>query len=123
MRGEDMYSEIAQQHIANPCNLGPLATATHEGVAGVPGDGPYMILWFEVVENVIRSAAFRTYGCAAATAVGSITTVLLTGLTVERALTLTAKDIDLVLGGLPEGKRSCAQLAADAVQLALSQRS
>lgn len=110
-----MYNDLAQAHINNPRNPGPLETATHTGVAGVPGEGPYMILWFEVRAGAIVRAAFRTYGCAAATAVGSITTVLLTGRTVEQALRLTARDIDLVLGGMPEGKEQCAALAAEAV--------
>ena len=113
-----MYSELAQEHIGNPRNPGPLAGATHEGTAGVPGDGPYMILWFEVRDGAIARAAFRTYGCAAATAVGSITTVVLTGRTVEQALRLTARDIELVLGGLPEGKEHCPRLAVEAISKA-----
>ena len=115
-----MYSDLAQEHISNPRNLGPMEAATDVGTAGAPGEGPFMTLWFEVTEGVIRRAAFQTYGCAAATAAGSITTVLLTGRTIEQALLLTARDIQLVLGGLPEGKEHCAQLAAEAVQRALT---
>ncbi|HLJ56753.1 MAG TPA: iron-sulfur cluster assembly scaffold protein, partial [Chthonomonadaceae bacterium] len=66
-----MYSALAQAHIANPRNPGPLAGATHEGVAGEPGEGPYIILQFEVCAGTIVRAAYRTFGCAAATAVGS----------------------------------------------------
>ena len=117
-----MYSELAQEHITNPRNPGPLEEATHKGVAGAPGEGPYMILWFVVRDGVILQAAFQTYGCAAAVASGSITTTLLTGRTVEQALRLTAADIDLVLGGLPEGKEHCPRLAADAVYLALQRK-
>ena len=115
-----MYSDLAQDHVSNPRNLGPMEAATHEGAAGTPGEGPYMTLWFRIEGGVIRRAAFQTYGCAAARAAGSITTVLLTGRTIEQALRLTANDIELVLGGLPEGKQHCARLAADAVAGALS---
>ncbi len=113
-----MYSDLAQEHIANPRNPGPLPGATHQGTAGEPGEGPYMTLWFLVQDGVIRRAAFQTYGCAAATAAGSITTVLLTGRTIEQALLLTARDIDLVLGGLPEGQAHCPRLAAEAIKRA-----
>ncbi len=113
-----MYSDLAQEHIANPRNPGPLETATHTGVAGTPGEGPYMTLWFEVRAGVIKRAAFQTYGCASAVAAGSITTVLLTGRTIEQALRLTAEDIDRVLGGLPEGKEHCPRLAEEAVRTA-----
>ena len=74
-----MYSDLAQEHIRNPRNLGPMEAATHEGTAGSPGEGPYMTLWFRVEGGVIRRAAFATNGCAAATAAVSISTVLLTG--------------------------------------------
>ena len=114
-----MFSDLAQEHISNPHNPGPLEGATHCGTAGVPGEGPHMTFWFEIVDNTIRRAAFQTYGCASAVAAGSITTVLLTGRTIRQAMLLTAKDIDLILGGLPEGKFACAQLAAEAVQRAL----
>ncbi len=74
-----MCSDLAQEHIANPRNPGPLSGATHKGVSGIPGEGPYMILWLLVQGGAIVRAAFQTYGCAAAVAAGSITTVLLTG--------------------------------------------
>ena len=91
-------------------------------MAGGPGEGPYVILSLEVRAGVILRAAFRAFGCAAATAAGSITTVLLTGRTVEQALRLTAADIDLVLGGLPEGKEHCPRLAAEAVRNAFEKK-
>ena len=117
-----MYSDLALEHIRNPRNPGTMEGATHEGIAGALGEGPYMILWFEVCAGVIRRAAFATYECAAATAAGSITTALVTGRTVEQALRLTARDIDLVLGGLPEGKEHCPRLAAEAVRNAFEKK-
>ena len=111
-----MFSALATEHIAVPRNVGPLAEATHQGVAGVPGDGPFMILWFQVENGKILKAAYATYGCPAAVASGSITASVLTGRTVELALRLTAEDIIRILQGLPEGKEECAQLAATALQ-------
>ncbi|MCW3052735.1 MAG: iscU [Chthonomonadales bacterium] len=111
-----MFSALAVDHIAVPRNVGPLEEATHKGVAGVPGDGPHMILWFEVADGCIQRAAYATYGCPAAVASGSITATLLTGRTIEQARLLTADMVIRVLQGLPEGKEDCAQLAATAVQ-------
>ncbi|MCW3100703.1 MAG: iscU [Chthonomonadaceae bacterium] len=116
-----MFSAIATEHIAVPRNVGPLEGATHQGIAGVPGEGPHMILWFEVENGCIRRAAYATYGCPAAVASGSITAALLTGRTVEQALLLTAEDIIRVLQGLPEGKEECAHLAATALQNAFGE--
>ena len=119
-KGEiSMLSERAKELIANPPNMGTLETPTHRGVAGVPGDGPYMILELEVAEGQIRKAAFQTYGCASAIACGCITTLLLTGRTLEQASLLTAEDIVRVLQGLPEGKEHCPQMMVQALNRAL----
>ncbi len=99
-------------------HTGPLAGATHTGVAGAPGDGPYMELWFEVSDRVIKRAAFRTYGCPAAMACGSMTAQLATGRTVEQMMRLTPRDITLLLGGLPEGKEHCPEMAVQALRRA-----
>lgn len=114
-----MFSAIVLDHFHNPRHVGPLEAATHQGVAGSPGDGPYLILWFVVEEDVIQQAAYQTYGCPAAIASGSMTATLLVGRTVEQALNLTATDLMLLLGGLPEGKEHCAQLAITALTNAL----
>jgi nitrogen fixation NifU-like protein len=114
-----MWSDLVQEHVSNLRNVGPLETATHQGVAGVPGEGPYMRLWFEVNEGRIVRAAYKTYGCVSAIASGSITATLLTGLPVERALLLTAEDLLRIMGGLPEGKEHYTQLAVTAIANAL----
>lgn len=117
-----MFSALAIEHIAVPRNVGPLEGATHKGVAGTPGDGPHMILWFQVENGCIRKATYATYPCPAAVASGSITATLLTGRTIEQALRLTAEAVICVLQGLPEGKEECAHLAANAVQAAFAAR-
>jgi nitrogen fixation NifU-like protein len=109
-----MYSDLAQEHIGNPRNAAPLASATHQGVAGVPGEGPFMILWLEIRDGIIRRTGFQTYGCVAAIATGSFTTTLITGRTVEQASRLTAHDLINALK-LPEGKEECAHLAIQAL--------
>ena len=53
-----MFSATVLEHTARPRNVGELETATHHGIAGVPGDGPYMHLWFEVEEGVIQRASY-----------------------------------------------------------------
>ena len=46
-----MYSAVVQEHFHHPRRVGPREGATHQGTAGVPGDGPYgdgpyVVLWF-----------------------------------------------------------------------------
>lgn len=116
-----MFSAAVLEHTAYPRNTGELANATHHGIAGVPGDGPYMHLWFEVEEGVIQRASYMTYGCPSAIASGSLCAEILQGRTVSQALLITPKDVQLLLGGLPEGKEYCAKLAIEALQDAFSE--
>jgi nitrogen fixation NifU-like protein len=85
-------------------------------VAGIPGDGPYMLLWFEVVQGVIVRASYDTYGCPAAVACGSMTAEVLIGRTPEQALLLQPHDLILLLCGIPEGRAHCPQLAIEALK-------
>ncbi len=114
-----MFSVIIQDHFYNPRNCEPLAVVTHSGTAGIPGDGPYMVLDFEVVDGVVQHTFYRTYGCPSAVACGSIIAELAIGRAVETVLKMTVKDIDLLLGGLLPEKRHCAELAIKALNLAL----
>lgn len=114
-----MFSAIVLDHFHNPRNVGPLETATHQGVAGVPGDGPYMLFWLEIEDNSIVRAAYGTYGCPAAVASGSMVAALITGRSPEQASLLTREDLIRLLGGLPEGKEHCPQLAIQALTSAL----
>lgn len=114
-----MFSAAVLDHFHNPRNTGPLDGHTHCGVAGVPGDGPSMELWFRVEEGRITEAAYRTYPCPAAMACGSVVAEVAKGRTPEQLMKLTAADIARLLGGLPEGKEHCPQLAQEAIQKAL----
>lgn len=99
-----------------------MAGATHEGTAGSPGDGPYMILQFDVAESgEVNGAAWQTYGCPSAVASGSMICELATGRSVEVILKLEAADLMRLLGGLPEGKERCADLAITALRKALGE--
>jgi nitrogen fixation NifU-like protein len=114
-----MYSSIILDHFHNPRNTGPLEGATHYGVAGTPGDGPCMELWFRVKDDKIVEAAYRTYPCPAAIACGSVVAELAKNRSIEQIAPLTAADIARLLGGLPEGKSHCAELSEAALAAAL----
>lgn len=43
-----MLSAIAAGHVHTPRNVGPLEGATHYGQSGIPGEGPYIQLWFKI---------------------------------------------------------------------------
>jgi len=114
-----VYSPIVLDHFHNPRNVGPLDGATHSGTAGSPGDGPHMIIELEVSDGMICGAAYQTYGCPAAVACGSIVAQIVQGRSVDTAAKITAEDVILLLGGLPEGKHHLAALCTSALTKAL----
>jgi nitrogen fixation protein NifU and related proteins len=116
-----VLSQTALDHVANPRNAGPLPGATHQGVAGDPGGGPYVLLWFRVEGEVIREASYETYGCPASVACASLTAEILKGRTVAQALSMTPRDLTLLVGGLPEGREHCPALVVQAVKNAFSE--
>jgi nitrogen fixation NifU-like protein len=114
-----MYSAAVLQRFHEPKRSGELNGATHVGVAGVPGDGPYLRLFLQVLDNRVTQASFETYGCPAAVACGDLIAELAVGRDVSRLSTITPNDIMLILGGLPEGKEHCAEMAVTALKCAL----
>src|SRR5579862_6702266 len=116
-----MYSATILQHFQNPHRRCSPETAEIIGRAGVPGEGPHLLLFVRWEGEQIAAAGFDTYGCPAATACGSFVSSWVEGKTCEQASVLEAGDLSRVLGGLPLGKEHCAQLAVTALRDALRQ--
>ena len=114
-----MYSAAVLDRFHNPRNSGPLEGATHHGMGGLRGEGPYVELWLEIAGGRIQRAGYETYGCPAAVACGSILCEVLIGKSTELAASIEAKDLEVLLGGLPAGKGHCSALAIEAVRSAL----
>ena len=114
-----MYSAVAQEHFHNQRRVGPLEGATRKGTAGTPGEGPYVVLWLRIEDEVVQEAAYRTFGCPAAIAAASMVCEMAEGQTVGEARGLTEAAIVAALNGLPEGKEHCPPLAVAALRDAL----
>ena len=70
-------------------------------------------------EEIIEEVKFKTLGCAAAIATSSMITELSKGMTLERAMNISKKDIAMALDGLPPIKMHCSNLAAEALHSAI----
>ena len=114
-----MYSAVVSDDFHNPRRIGPLVDATHQGTAGTPGEGPYVVLWLRLNGDLIEQAAYRTFGCPAAIASASMLAELTENRTVAEARSLCEEDIVAALDGLPEGKGHCPPLALAALRHAL----
>jgi NifU-like protein involved in Fe-S cluster formation len=114
-----MESDFARRLLADPRFAGPLDGAAQVGTAGVPGDGPYVRIWIVLEAGMIARAAFQANGCPSMMACGVAVAALATGRGLEAALLLEPRDVETVLGGLPEGKGYCAQMAVAALYAAV----
>ena len=113
------YSAIVMDHFLAPRNARRMEAPDRVGAAGTPASGPFLVLYLRLEGERIAEASFQTYGCAPAIAAGSLLAERLPGTTLAAARAWTAPAIEAALGGLPRHKRACAELAAQALELAL----
>ena len=115
-----MYTSEVMEHFKNPRNMGEIPDADGIGTVGNPTCGDLMTMYIKVKENRIDDIKFKTYGCGAAIATSSMTTVLAKGKTLEEAMAITRASVADSLGGLPKVKMHCSNLAADALHAAIT---
>ena len=114
-----MYSEKVLDHFANPRNVGEIQQADGVGTVGNAKCGDIMQIYLKVEDNIIKDVKFKTFGCGAAIATSSMATEMIKGMALAEALALTDERVADALGGLPEQKMHCSNLAASAIHKAL----
>lgn len=115
-----MYSEIVMDHFNNPKNVGEMEDPSGVGEIGNVRCGDVTKVYIRVNgEGIIEEITFRTFGCGAAIASSSMLTEMVKGKPVEEALRVNRDDVASRLGGLPEQKLHCSNLAADALKAAI----
>lgn len=120
---DDFGNRIAEA-IKHPKNVGEMAGADAVGTVGSEDCGDMLRMWVKFKEvdgrRVIDKATFQSFGCGTAIAVASVATELISGKTVEEALTMSSEDLSAPLGALPPLKIHCAQLVEEALRSALA---
>jgi nitrogen fixation NifU-like protein len=113
------YSERVIEHFQNPRNVGTIEDADGVGKMGSPVCGDLMEIYIKVDNSHITDIKFRTFGCGAAIASGSMASEMIKGKTLAEAEALTDEDVAGALGGLPEKKMHCSNLAASTLHKAI----
>jgi nitrogen fixation NifU-like protein len=114
-----LYNPVVIDHFTHPRNLGEMENPDGVGEVINPACGDTMRLFIKVEADQIIDAKFLTFGCGAAIASSSITTVMVKGKTIEEALTISNKAVAEALGGLPPTKIHCSILAEKAIKAAV----
>ena len=121
---EIVYSEKVKEHFKNPRNAKEVPDADGVGTINSSHCGDMMTVYIKVKKNdkgeeIISDIGFQTFGCAAAIASSSMTTVLVKGKNIGEAKAISKEDVADALEGLPSPKMHCSNLAIDALQEAI----
>ena len=114
-----MYSEKVRDHYANPRNVGAVDEPSGRAVVRSPVDSDTVLITLRIEDGVIRDAKFKCMGCAVAIACSSMATEMVVGQPVEQAFQLKEQDVADALGGIPEYKMRCSNLAPAAIRGAI----
>ena len=112
-----MDAEAFAEHLEHPRGRGRLPAFT--GAAGGAACGDLVRIGLALDGDRVAGAGFDASGCGAAVAAGSAAVTLLEGATLLDAARIGPSDVAAELGGLSPGKLHAADLAADALHVAL----
>lgn len=113
------YSATVLDHYQNPRNVGEIEGSPAVAQVGDPAHGDVLRLGLRIEDDRVVDARFKSFGCTAAIAAGSMVTVLVKGRSIAEVEQVTNQDVARALGGLPESKLHCSVLAGEAIRQAL----
>jgi NifU-like protein involved in Fe-S cluster formation len=114
------YSDKSIRFIQDEHKLGVLpAFSTRTSHVGQCGD--MLRLYLDVDGRKIRKASYELTGCAGLQACASGMASMVEGLTLDEARRIDTEEIIAFLGGLPEAKLDCAELARDTLRKAIDE--
>ncbi len=116
---QDMYTKKTLEHFINPRNIGEICNYDGIGSIGDPSCGDYLKIYIKVNDNKLVDVKYKVYGCAAAIATTSVLSELALGKNLDEAEQITDLDVAEALGGLPEEKMHCSNLATAALKNAI----
>lgn len=82
-------------------------------------DSDTVLISLRIENDVIQEVRFKCMGCAVAIACSSMATEMVLGQPVDQAYRLTEEAVAEALGGIPEYKMRCSNLAPQAIRNAI----
>jgi nitrogen fixation NifU-like protein len=114
-----LYSEQVRDHYANPRNVGTVADPSGQAIVRSPLDSDTVLITLRIENGIIHEAKFKCMGCAVAIACSSVATGMVLGKSVEEAANISEQEVADALGGIPEYKMRCSNLAPEAIRRAI----
>ncbi len=114
-----MYSEQVRTHYANPRNAGSVTEPSGKAIVKSTLDSDTVLITLRIEHGVIQDVKFKCMGCAVAIACSSMATEMVLGKPVDEAYRITEEAVANALGGIPEYKMRCSNLAPAAIRHAI----
>ena len=119
-----MYNKKIIEYFRKPRNVGEIKDADGVGKIKSPVCGDLMHVYIKVGNDsvggeIIKDCKVVTFGCIAAVATASSMTEMAIGKPIEEAHKITSRIIADDLGGLPEEKFHCTNLAVQGLKRAI----
>jgi nitrogen fixation NifU-like protein len=114
-----LYSEQVRAHYTNPRNAGSVAEPSGKAIVKSALDSDTVLVTLRIENGVIQEVKFKCMGCAVAIACSSMATEMALGKSVDEAYQITEEAVAEALGGIPEYKMRCSNLAPAAIRNAI----
>jgi nitrogen fixation NifU-like protein len=119
MRGINVYSDRVRDHYENPRNVGSLPAPSGKALVRSPVDSDTVLITLQIEQDLIKDVKFKCMGCAVAIACSSVATEMVRGKPVADAYRISKAVVAEALGGIPEYKMLCSNLAPEAIRSAI----
>lgn len=115
----DLYSEQLREHYAHPRNTGSVEEPSGRALVRSPLDSDTVLITLRIEGGVVADVKFKCMGCAVAIACSSMATEMVLGKSVDEAYGISEQDVADALGGIPEYKMRCSNVAPQAIRQAV----
>jgi nitrogen fixation protein NifU and related proteins len=118
-RGFSVYSDRIRDHYENPRNVGSIHRPSGKAIVRSPVDSDTVQITLRIENRLIQDVKFKCMGCAVAIACSSVATEMVLGKLVDDAYAISKAAVAEALGGIPEFKMLCSNLAPEAIRNAI----
>jgi nitrogen fixation protein NifU and related proteins len=116
-----LYSEQIRAHYANPRNAGSVEHPSGKAIVRSPVDSDTVLITLRIEDDIVQDVKFKCMGCAVAIACSSMATEMVLGKSVAEASQISEQAVADALGGIPEYKMRCSNLAPEAIRRAIDE--
>jgi nitrogen fixation NifU-like protein len=112
------YSERLVDHFLNPRNAGLMREPDGVGEDEFADCGDLARFFLRVRDRHVAEVRFQTYGCGPTIATASAASEHVSGRSLHAVLHLSPKEIEEVVGGLPDDRKHAADVVVGALRAA-----